>query len=148
MAAMLGDIRGPRNLRSVAASDKKDSSANPRAGRVLYDETAHSREVEEHEQAQARESGSHSPVQRNSAWSTAYSADEEADARPEPNRAFKDELARRLGAGIGNSTTGTPRGSDDSSLTAGSRTPMNANVSRKLQNESMLMEPQSSIGLH
>ncbi|KAI4940798.1 hypothetical protein J4E91_011242 [Alternaria rosae] len=99
MAAMLGDIRGPRKLRSVATSDKNDSSANPRAGRVLYYETAHSREVEEHEQAQARESGSHSPVQRNSAWSTAYSADEEADARPEPNRAFKDELARRLGAG-------------------------------------------------
>jgi hypothetical protein len=121
MAALLGDIRGPPKLRSVAASDRKDSSINPRAGRVVYDETAHSRDVEEHERAQARESDNQSPVRGSSAWSTAYSVSEEPDVRPEPNRAFRDELARKLGAGSGTFATGLRRGSDDSSLTGGSR---------------------------
>jgi len=140
MAAIFGDILGPRKLRSVAAEEKNDSS-NPRAGKVLYEETAHSREVEEHERAQVRDAGNRLPVSGASGWSTAYSVKEEADDRPEPNRAFREELARRLGQGIDTPTTGTPKSSGDSSLTAGSRTSMSANVSRKLQDESMLTYP-------
>jgi hypothetical protein len=141
MAALLGDIRSPPKLRSVAASDRKDSSINPRAGRVIYNETAHSRDVEEHERDQARESDNQSPVRGSSAWSTVYSVNEEPDVRPEPNRAFRDALAKKLGAGIGTFATRLRRGSDDSSLTAGSRTSVMANVSRKLQDESMLTYP-------
>lgn len=136
MAAIFGDILGPRKLRSVAAEEKNDSS-NPKAGNVLCEETAHSREVEEHERAQVRDAGNRLPVSGASGWSTAYSAKEEADDRPEPNRAFREELARRLGQGIDTSTTGTSRGSGNSLLTAGSRTSMSANVSRKLQDESI-----------
>jgi hypothetical protein len=154
---MLGAIRGPPKLRKVAASDKKDSSLNPKAGRVLHNESSHNHDAEEHERAQAREANNHSPVRGNSTWSTAYSLGEEPDARPEPNRAFKNKLSEELNARNAGSSSGTnapsmgPRrvsddtdddDDDDSSLTAGSRTSsMIANVSRKLHDERMLMYP-------
>lgn len=146
ISALLGDIQGGFKLRKVADSDKKDNSVISRAGRIVYDETAHSRDVEGHERAQAREANNQSPVRASSSWSTAYSADEEADARPELSRAFQNDLlkalnVRKSGSGIGTPATGPRRGSDDSSLTAGSRISMIANVSRKLQNESMLTYP-------
>ncbi|KAF1917107.1 hypothetical protein BDU57DRAFT_255823 [Ampelomyces quisqualis] len=49
--ALLDQIQTGRRLRRVASADKKDKSQAASAGRV-YDETAHSREVEERERAQ------------------------------------------------------------------------------------------------
>jgi hypothetical protein len=150
MAALLGDIQGGARLRNVAESDKRDNSNNPRAGRVVYEETAHSHEVEEHERAQAREVNSQSPFRGNSAWSTALSANEEEDddddVRPGADKAFLNELAKTLygrgsGSGIGTSATGPRRGSDDISLIVGSRTSITANVSQELLDESTLMYP-------
>ncbi|CAN9449933.1 unnamed protein product [Alternaria sp. RS040] len=121
MAALFGEING--------------------AGRVVYNETAHSQDVEERERAQAREANNQTPSRGNSAWSTRISMDDEDDIQPVPNRAFQNDLAkalqaRRSGSGTDTSTRGPRRGSEDSSLTAGSRTSMIANVSGKLRDES------------
>ncbi|CAG5156358.1 uncharacterized protein ALTATR162_LOCUS4156 [Alternaria atra] len=140
MAGLLVDIQGGLKLCKVADSDKRDNSNSPRAGRVVYEETAHSHDVEEHERAQARGANNQSPFRGNSAWSTVISVNEEDDVQPESNKAFQDQLAKALQARASGSGTGTPvtqprRGSGDSSLTASYRTSMIANVSWKLQGE-------------
>jgi hypothetical protein len=68
-------------LRKVASSDKKDKSASPNVGRVLYKQTEHSQQVEEREQMQAVE------------------ASDEVDTQPEPNRAFRQDLLNALQGG-------------------------------------------------
>jgi hypothetical protein len=146
MAGLLVDIQGGLKLCKVADSDKRDNSNSPRAGRVVYEETAHSHDVEEYERAQARGANNQSPFRGNSAWSTVISVNEEDDVQPESNKAFQDQLAKALQARASGSGTGTPvtqprRGSGDSSLTASYRTSMIANVSWKLQGESTLMYP-------
>jgi hypothetical protein len=147
MAALFGEINGGRfELRKVADSEERHRNNNPTAGRVVYEETAHSHDVEERERAQAREANNQSPSRGNSAWSTRISMDDEDDIQPVPNRAFQNNLAkalqaRRSGSGTDTSTRGPRRGSEDSSLTAGSRTSMIANVSGKLRDESTLMYP-------
>ncbi|RYO20075.1 hypothetical protein AA0121_g3886 [Alternaria tenuissima] len=141
MAALFGEINGGRfELRKVADSEKRHRNNNPTAGRVVYEETAYSHDVEERERAQAREANNQSPSRGNSAWSTRISMDDEDDIQPVPNRAFQNDLAkalqaRRSGSGTDISTRGPRRGSEDSSLTAGSRTSMIANVSGKLRDE-------------
>jgi hypothetical protein len=147
MAALFGEIGGGGfKLRKVADSEKRHRNNNPTAGRVVYEETAHSHDVEEHERAQAREANNQSPFRGNSAWSTRISMEDEDDIQPVPNRAFQNDLAkalqaRRSGSGTDTSTRGPRRGSEDISLTAGSRTSMIANVSEKLRDESTLMYP-------
>ena len=147
MAALFGEIGGGGfKLRKVADSEKRHRNNNPTAGRVVYEETAHSHDVEEHERAQAREANNQSPFRGNSVWSTRISMEDEDDIQPVPNRAFQNDLAkalqaRRSGSGTDTSTRGPRRGSEDISLTAGSRTSMIANVSEKLRDESTLMYP-------
>ncbi|KAG9185248.1 hypothetical protein G6011_07792 [Alternaria panax] len=144
IAALLGDIKGGKsNLRKVAESERRDSSNNPRAGRVVYEEMAHSHDVEEHERAQAREASNQSPFRGNSAWSTPMSMDEEDDVQPASNKAFQEDLAKALQArgsdsGTDIPATGSRRGSDDSPLTADSRTSMIANASRKTEEKAPL----------
>ena len=132
MAALHGDIQGGFKLRKVADSEKKDASANPRGGRVVYDETPHSRDVEERERTQIAEK------------STAGSANVEAHVPPDLNRAFQDQLMKTLKRRGSRQVTQdecateSRRDSFDSLLTADSRASMTVNVSRHLQDQSML----------
>ncbi|RYO34963.1 hypothetical protein AA0111_g3358 [Alternaria arborescens] len=146
MAALFCEINGGRfELRKVADSEKRHRNNNPTSGRVVYEETAHSHDVEERERVQAREANNQSPSRGNSAWSTRISMDDEDDIQPVPNRAFQNNLAkalqaRRSGSGTDTSTRGPRRGSEDSSLTAGSRRSMIANVSGKLRDDNALVQ--------
>jgi len=132
MDALLGDIQGGFRLRKVADLEKKDASVNPKGGRVVYDETPHSRDVEEREGAQLAEEG------------TAGSVNAEADEAPNPNRAFQDDLMKALTRRSSRQVTQHEcatelrRGSDDSLLTTVSRTSMTVNVSQHLRDQSML----------
>ncbi|KAK1913268.1 hypothetical protein P3342_005204 [Pyrenophora teres f. teres] len=84
MVALLGDIKGGFKLRRVTNSEKKDTSMNPSGERVVYDETPHSRDVEDRERAQLAEE------------STADPANAKAEAPPDPNRAFQNDLMKAL----------------------------------------------------
>ena len=132
MDALLGDIQSGFRLRKVADSEKKDASVNPKGGRAVYDETPHSRDVEERERAQLAEE------------STAGSVNAEADEPPNPNQAFQDDLMKALTRRSSRQVTQHEcatelrRGSDDSSLTTLSRTSIMVNVSQHLQDQSML----------
>ena len=129
MVALLSDIKGGFKLRKVTNSEKKEHSMNPIGERVVYDETPHSRDVEERERAQLAES------------STAASTTTKAD----PNRAFQEDLMKALKRRGSRQVTEHEcarelrRDSIDSSLTADSRTSMMVNVSRHLQEQSMLV---------
>ncbi|XP_014560164.1 hypothetical protein COCVIDRAFT_23645 [Bipolaris victoriae FI3] len=77
-AALLDSIQGGTEQLRVAFPNKKDKSTSSSTGRVLYDQTEHSREVEERELAQAEGSN------------------DGRDAQPEPNRAFRQDLLDAL----------------------------------------------------
>ncbi|PZD27799.1 PGA2 domain containing protein [Pyrenophora tritici-repentis] len=130
MVALLSDIKGGFKLRKVTNSKKKDTSENPSGERVVYDETPHSRDVEERERAQLAEG------------STAGPAKTKADAPPDPNQAFQEDLMKALKRRSSRQVTehecATELGRDsfDSSLTSDSRTSMMVNVSRHLHDQS------------
>jgi hypothetical protein len=111
----------------------KDSSISPVAGKVVYDETAHSYDVEDRERDQEglRSSG-------------AWSADTEVSEVGGPKKAWRDglvgELQQRLGA-TGNDIpissfvevkSGGERGDDVSLLTADSRAPVNVDSEQRV----------------
>lgn len=77
-AGLLDSIQGGVRLRRVASLDKRDKSASSSAGRVLYEATEHSREVEERERAQGAQ------------------AEGETDTGPEPSRGFREDLVNAL----------------------------------------------------
>ncbi|OWY44985.1 hypothetical protein AALT_g3850 [Alternaria alternata] len=114
-ASPLPAVRPPNNTGMAALFGEING-----AGRVVYEETAYSHDVEERERAQAREANNQSPSRGNSAWSTRISMDDEDDIQPVPNRAFQNDLAKALQARRSGS---------------GSRTSMIANVSGKLRDE-------------